>query len=138
MKQVKSGVARKNALHGGSNRVRCPISWVILKHGKGVVPEWGDRGKELWLASATCFFSCTELPNVLRQEWGDRGKELWLKSAMFYFFMCRASERFAASNEKIHFTTSEVGLTRGDVRFFLRSTVVTEPVLWRLANRIEV
>lgn len=78
------------------------MSWVILKHGIHVVPEWSEGGRVLWLVLAVS-----------------------------HFFLCRASEIFAASNGKIH---KEFGLTRGDVRYFVGKS----PALWCLTDRVEV
>lgn len=53
----------------------------------------------------------------------------------FVFFLCRASEIYAASNGKVH---KEFGLTRGNVRFFMEDSVVASPCLWRFADRVKV
>lgn len=71
--QDKAGLARESALHGGGPRIRRPISWVLLKHGIGLVHGWGEGGKVLWLSLAVSCFS-----------------------------MCRASELFAGSNGRVH------------------------------------
>lgn len=73
VQQVKSGLARESALHGGPSRIRRPVSWVMLKQGIGDVPAWGKGGRVLWLTLAVT-----------------------------HFFMCGASEMYASSCGKIH------------------------------------
>lgn len=106
LRQVKSGLARESAIHGGMPRIRRPVSWVMIKHGIGLAAEWGEGGKILWLTLAAS-----------------------------YFFMCRASEIYAASNGKVH---KEFCLTRGDIRFLMGERCVISPALWRFADRVEV
>jgi hypothetical protein len=73
VKSVKAGIARESALKGEPQRIRRPISWVMLKQGLSNVPEWGEGGKVMWMMLAVS-----------------------------YFFLGRASEMFAYNDGKIH------------------------------------
>ena len=56
IKSVKTGIARESALKGKPQRIRRPISWVMLKQGLSIVPEWGKEGKVTWLTLAVWRF----------------------------------------------------------------------------------
>ena len=73
VKLVKAGIARESALTGEPQRIRRPISWVTLKQGLSMVPEWGEGGKVLWIMLAVS-----------------------------YFYFGRASEMFAYNDGKTH------------------------------------
>ena len=56
IKSVKAGIARESALKGEPQRIRRPMSWVILKQGLSIVPEWGEGGKVMWMMLAVSYF----------------------------------------------------------------------------------
>ena len=100
---VKAGLARESKLHGTAPSIRRPISWMTLKLGICVAREWRGGGR---------------VPLMVE----PRG---------VVFFMCRASEISAYSNEKIH-----TEFTRGDVAFFKGDTQLMTPALWPCADRV--
>ncbi|CAB1107236.1 unnamed protein product [Ectocarpus sp. CCAP 1310/34] len=56
IKQALKGVARGHAGVGAQQRVRRPVSWSMLKEGGRLVPQWGTRGRVLFLALSASFF----------------------------------------------------------------------------------
>lgn len=45
IKFVEAGIARKRAMKGEHQRIRHPISLVMLKQGLSIDPEWREGGK---------------------------------------------------------------------------------------------
>lgn len=77
VKAVKAEIARESALKGETQRIRRPISWLMLKPGLSTVLEWGEGGQVVWMMLAVSYlvlgrafalFACNgrEHPQILR------------------------------------------------------------------------
>ncbi len=69
--QIRKGLARHAATHGGSGPSRDPVGWHHLEAMKSAWDGQGDRGVMLWAAACLCFFGCLRAGEALAPENGE-------------------------------------------------------------------
>ncbi len=69
--QLKKGLARMEAVGGGSPQAREPVKWVHMRAMQSAWRSKGERGTMLWAAACMCFFGCLRAGEALAPESGE-------------------------------------------------------------------